>query len=66
MKLRMSEFEEEFSEDFAEGTEFHADMYHMAMQLCPEDGKQRLRDTSYGFTNTVQQLLESTRLLIYS
>jgi len=66
MKLRMSEFDDDFSEDFAEGSEFHADMYHMALQIAPEDGQNRIKQSSIGFTHTVTELLRSTRFLIYS
>lgn len=46
--------------------QFHADMYHMALQIAPEDGQNRIKQSSIGFTHTVTELLRSTRFLIYS
>ncbi|KAK2146360.1 hypothetical protein LSH36_614g02029 [Paralvinella palmiformis] len=65
-KLRMTEFDENFSEDHAEGTEFNADMYHMAMELVSDDAKERIRNTSHKFVYGVYTMLKSTKILTYS
>lgn len=46
--------------------QFHADMYHMALQISPAEGQTRIKESSTEFTDTVAELLKSTRFLIYS
>ncbi|CAH1786904.1 unnamed protein product, partial [Owenia fusiformis] len=66
MKLKMTEFDDNFSEEVAENTNFHADLYHMAQEIASEEAKQRITNTSYEFTDCVQQLMFATKLLSYS
>ncbi|XP_064635495.1 dynein axonemal intermediate chain 7 homolog isoform X2 [Lineus longissimus] len=66
MKLKMTEFEEAFSDDYAEGTNFHADMYHMVLELASEDALTRIRESSFKFIDCVNQLLTGTKLVTYS
>ncbi|XP_038049724.1 axonemal 84 kDa protein-like isoform X2 [Patiria miniata] len=66
MKLRITEYDEEFSEDYADGAQFHADLYHMVCELSTEEGMERMRSTDFRFVDAVHQLLSATRLLTYS
>ncbi|XP_022108639.1 axonemal 84 kDa protein-like isoform X2 [Acanthaster planci] len=66
MKLRVSEYDEEFSEDYADGSQFHADLYHMVCELSTEEGMDRMGNTDFRFVDAVYQLLSATRLLTYS
>ncbi|XP_070553160.1 dynein axonemal intermediate chain 7-like isoform X10 [Ptychodera flava] len=66
MKLRMTEFDDQFTEDFAEGTEFHADLYHMVLDLSTEQGTDRMKLSSFQFVDAVYQLLSATRVITYS
>ncbi|XP_070551634.1 dynein axonemal intermediate chain 7-like isoform X2 [Ptychodera flava] len=66
MKLRMTEFDDQFTEDFAEGTEFHADLYHMVLDLSTEQGIDRMKLSSFQFVDAVYQLLSATRVITYS
>ncbi|XP_077994228.1 dynein axonemal intermediate chain 7-like [Glandiceps talaboti] len=66
MKLRMSEFDDQFNEDYAEGTEFHADLYHMVCDLSTEQGIDRMKTSSYQFVDAVYQWLSATRVITYS
>ena len=44
-KLKMTEFHSPFSEDHAECTEFHADLYHMTKDIISEPSLYRLNAT---------------------
>ncbi|XP_071954710.1 dynein axonemal intermediate chain 7 homolog [Antedon mediterranea] len=66
MKLRITEDDQDFSEDFAEGTQFHADLYHMVCDLSTDAGRERMRQSDFMFVNAVSQWLEATRLLTYA
>ena len=46
--------------------QFHADLYHMVMEVASEEGKERIANTSYKFSDCVYQLLKATKLVIYS
>ena len=46
--------------------QFHADMYHMAMEQCSTAGADRIRETSHNFIDTVYQMLKSCRLITYA
>ncbi|XP_072171689.1 dynein axonemal intermediate chain 7 homolog [Diadema setosum] len=65
-KLKMGEYDEEFSEAHAEGTQFHADLYHMVCDLSTEAGMERMRNTSFRFVDAVHTMLEATRIIAYS
>jgi len=65
-KLKMTEFDETFSDDHAEGTEFNADMYHMTMELATDDAKDRIHSTNHKFVNSIYTILNSTKILTYS
>ncbi|XP_033645695.1 protein CASC1-like isoform X2 [Asterias rubens] len=66
MKLRITEYDSEFSEDYADGSQFHADLYHMVCELSSDEGMDRMRNTDFRFVDTVYQLLAATRLITYS
>ncbi|XP_030844896.1 protein CASC1 isoform X2 [Strongylocentrotus purpuratus] len=65
-KLKMGEYDEEFSEAFAEGSQFHADLYHMVNDLCSEGGHERMKNTEFGYINAVHKMLEATRVIAFS
>ena len=66
MKLKMGEYDDEFSDMYAEGTEFHADLYHMVCDLSSDAGLERMRNTNYRFIDAVHTMLESTRIIAFS
>ncbi|XP_072047400.1 LOW QUALITY PROTEIN: dynein axonemal intermediate chain 7 homolog [Amphiura filiformis] len=66
MKLKMTEYEEEFSDVHAEGSQFHADLYHMVNDLSTEPGLERMRNSHYRFVDAVYQMLAATRVIAYS
>ncbi|ELU16422.1 hypothetical protein CAPTEDRAFT_227810 [Capitella teleta] len=65
-KLKMTEFDDNFSEDHAEGTEFHADLYHMTVEMASDGAKDRIRETTHTFIDSVWSILRSTKLVTYS
>ncbi|XP_063960514.1 dynein axonemal intermediate chain 7-like isoform X1 [Lytechinus pictus] len=65
-KLKMGEYDEEFSEAFAEGSQFHADLYHMVSDLCSEEGHERMKNTEFGYIDAVHKMLEATRVIAFS
>ncbi|XP_013385748.1 protein CASC1 [Lingula anatina] len=66
IKLKMSEFDEEFSDDHADGTNYHADLYHLVMEALSAEGQQKIKDTNYKFYNTVSTMLSATKVLTYA
>lgn len=65
-KLKCTEFDEVFAEEHAEGTEFHADMYHMYLDICGEEGRSRVLSSNYRFIINVFKLLDATKVITYS
>ncbi|XP_053384527.1 dynein axonemal intermediate chain 7-like [Mercenaria mercenaria] len=66
MKLKMTEFDETYSEEHAEGTDFKSNLYHLLMDVSSADAKERIKDTNFEFIDCVQQLLSATKLLTYA
>ncbi|XP_028414620.1 protein CASC1-like [Dendronephthya gigantea] len=65
-KLKLSEFDETFSDDVAENTKLHADLYHMVMDGASQSAVSKVKGTSFQFFNCVSQLLNATKVLTYS
>lgn len=65
-KLKLSEFDETFSDDVAENTKLHADLYHMVMDGASDSAVTKVKETSFQFFNCVSQLLNATKVLTYS
>ncbi|XP_048780286.1 dynein axonemal intermediate chain 7 homolog isoform X2 [Ostrea edulis] len=66
MKLKCTEFDEEFSEDYAEGTTFQSNLYHLVLSQCSEEAKERVHNSSYQYVDCVEQILKATKILTYS
>ncbi|XP_062591912.1 dynein axonemal intermediate chain 7 homolog [Saccostrea cucullata] len=66
MKLRCTEFDEEFSEEYAEGTTFRSNLYHTVLTQCSEEAKERINNSSYQYVDCVEQILKATKVLTYS
>lgn len=64
--LRMVESADEFSDDHEEGTEFHADLYHMSQQILSDEGKERVDNTNHLFVNTVYRFFKLTEAAVFS
>jgi len=65
-QLKMDEFSSDFSTDIADGIEMHPNLFHMLLDGCTEKARQRCKDTSFIFIDTVKQLLEATNVFVYS
>lgn len=64
--LKMTEFDEAFSEDYKDGTEFHADLYHMSLEITSDSGSERIRGSTYQFIDSVYTILSSVKVLTYA
>lgn len=65
-RLKMTEFDEEFSEDLADDIQFKSNLYHYARDTASDAAKDRLQETSMEFIDCVQQLLKATQVLTYA
>ncbi|XP_057317605.1 dynein axonemal intermediate chain 7-like isoform X2 [Hydractinia symbiolongicarpus] len=65
-KLKTVEFCEDFSTDVYPESQMHPDLYHMLRDGASDKAKERLRDTSVVFIDCVHQLLDATKLFVYS
>jgi len=65
-KLRMKEEDSELSDDVAENTQLHSDLYHMVLDGASEEAQQRVKDSNFLFTDCVYQLLNATKIITYS
>ncbi|XP_064600678.1 dynein axonemal intermediate chain 7-like [Liolophura sinensis] len=66
MKLKMTEYDETFSDQLAEDTEFQSNLYHLLMNIGSEKAQQRIDNVSYQFVHCVHQLLSATKFLTYA
>lgn len=66
MKLNMTEFDEIYSEEYAEGTHFKSNMYHLIKETVSEEAKERITNTSNQYIDCVTQLLSATKVLTYA
>jgi len=62
----MTEFDETYNEESAEGTQFRSNLYHHLVEYGSEEAKQRVKQTNYQFVDCVQQILSATKILTYS
>ena len=46
--------------------QFHADLYHMTMEIVSEEAKERIRETNHHFVDAVYSLLKATNIVTYS
>ncbi|WAR02748.1 AXP83-like protein [Mya arenaria] len=66
LKLKMTEFDDAYSEDYAEGTAFKSNLYHLLTEYSTKDARERIMDTNFEFTDCVHQLLSATKVLTYA
>lgn len=66
MRLKMNEFDENFSDEMAEDMIFRSNFYHYALANFSEAAKERIQESSTEFTDCVQQLLKATQVLVYA
>ncbi|KAL8618991.1 hypothetical protein ACOMHN_018373 [Nucella lapillus] len=66
VRLKMTEFDEEFNEEMADGIQFKSNLYHYARDIMSEPAKERLHETSNEFIDCVQQLLKATQVLTFA
>ncbi|VDP93148.1 unnamed protein product [Echinostoma caproni] len=65
-KLKMKEYDEVFDKTEDSKQEFHADFYHMFMDIGSEEAKRRIRKIDLKYLKTVKQMLQATRLAVFS
>eukprot|EP00794_Sanderia_malayensis_P018301 gene18300-20124_t len=65
-RLAMSEFDEEFSKDVAEGTQMHPNLFHVIQDGSSDKAKNLVSRTNFEYVNCVYQLLKSINFMIYS
>ncbi|CAG5133325.1 unnamed protein product, partial [Candidula unifasciata] len=65
-KLKMTEFDDNFSEEGPEEITFKSTLYHLVSCVASENALDRIKDTNFQFVDCVYQLLTATRLLTYS
>ncbi|XP_070199022.1 dynein axonemal intermediate chain 7 homolog isoform X1 [Littorina saxatilis] len=66
IKLKMTEFDEEFSDELAVDVQFKSNLYHYTRELMSETSKERIQESSIEFIDCVQQLLRATQVLTYA
>ncbi|XP_021353310.1 axonemal 84 kDa protein-like isoform X3 [Mizuhopecten yessoensis] len=66
MKLNLSDFDETYNEERADGTVFKSNLYHMVEDLATPAAKEKFANTSYQFVDCVTQILKSTKLLTFA
>jgi len=66
VKLRMTEFEEEFSEEMVGDLTFKSNLYHFSEAHCTDPAKERIQETSVDFMDCVSHLLKATQVLTYA
>ncbi|TPP67512.1 hypothetical protein FGIG_07989 [Fasciola gigantica] len=65
-RLKMKEYDEIFDKTEDNKQEFHADFYHMFMDIGSEEAKRRIRKIDLKYLKTVKQMLQATRLAVFS
>ncbi|XP_066523222.1 dynein axonemal intermediate chain 7 isoform X2 [Hoplias malabaricus] len=65
-RLKMTEMNEEFSSELANGTEFHSTFLHLLRDSMSPEGRARVSHSHHLFLHTVQRLLCATRVLTFS
>ncbi|KAJ6666263.1 hypothetical protein lerEdw1_000535 [Lerista edwardsae] len=65
-RLEVKEESEVFSKNIAEGTEFHATIYHLIKDMASDAAMEIIQNAHYLFIDTIFQLLFLTKVLTYS
>ncbi|CAH8626873.1 unnamed protein product [Dicrocoelium dendriticum] len=65
-RLRVKEYDETFDPKVDQKQPFHADLYHMFMDTGSEDAKRRVRKIDLKYFKTVRQILQATRLAVFT
>jgi len=65
-KLKMTEYDREFSEEIFPQTQMHPGLYHMIRDGGSDEMMRKLKETSVVFINCVHQLLSATNVFMYS
>nr|XP_005992340.2 PREDICTED: protein CASC1 isoform X1 [Latimeria chalumnae] len=65
-KLKITEFSEKFSDDLANGSEFHSSLYHMFKDVASSTAIDRIKSADPLFVDCVLQLLKAIRVLTFS
>ncbi|XP_041109850.1 dynein intermediate chain CFAP94, axonemal [Polyodon spathula] len=65
LRLKITEYSEEFSTDLAENSEFHSTFYHMLKDVISDAALNRINQSHYLFIDCVQKLLTATKVLSY-
>ncbi|CAI2729422.1 unnamed protein product [Schistosoma spindalis] len=65
-QLEMKEYDEQFNPLSNPNQPFHADFYHMYMDFGCDEGKRRVEEIDLKYFETVNKLLQATRLLVFS
>ncbi|CAL8069652.1 unnamed protein product [Calicophoron daubneyi] len=65
-KLKMREYDETFDPKEDPTQPFHADFYHMCMDIGSEEAKTRVSKIDLKYLKTVRQMLQVTRLAVFS
>lgn len=46
--------------------QYNSNLYHMAMEIAPEQAKERMQESDPTFCNAVATMLQATRLTVFS
>ncbi|KER32497.1 hypothetical protein T265_12784, partial [Opisthorchis viverrini] len=65
-RLKMREYDETYSREVDPNQPFHADFYHMCMDMGSQEAKRRVRKIDLKYFKTVKQMLQVTRLAVFS
>ncbi|KAF5399207.1 hypothetical protein PHET_07544 [Paragonimus heterotremus] len=65
-RLNMKEYDETFDPAVDKKQPFHADFFHMFMDIGSEEAKRRVRKIDLKYFKTVKQMLQATRLVVFS
>ncbi|XP_076471595.1 dynein axonemal intermediate chain 7-like isoform X4 [Babylonia areolata] len=66
VRLKMTEFDETFSDEMADDIQFKSNLLHYTRMSASDEAKERVQETSLEFVDCVQQLLKATQVLTYA
>jgi len=66
MPLKLTDSDENFSDELKDGGLVMSNFYHMAKHIGSESLQSRLRSVDCSFVETVRELLDATQLLVYA
>lgn len=46
--------------------QFRSNLYHLVLNQCSEEAKERINNSSYQYVDCVEQILKATKILTYS